>query len=512
MAQTATALAPVPPSFVPPLLDRAQVDRALAKLDDLVADAFVRTGVHGIAVAVVYQDAVVYAKGFGVREVGQPEPIDTDTVFQIASVSKPIASTIVAGVVGGGAIAWDDPVVGHNPSFAVSDPYVTAHATFADLLSHGSGLFTTGGDLLEDLGYDRDYILAHLDRQPLDSFRSSYNYSNFGYTTGAEAAAVAAGTSWEDLADTVLLGPLGMTRSSYRHADYLGHENRARLHVWDRDGDAAGWIAKYDRQPDPQAPAGGASAWIADIARYMLLQLGGGTFADAVIIDPDALAVTHAPHRIPRLPRTPISRAGFYGLGWNVSHDDFGRVRLGHSGAFYLGAATTVILLPGENLGIAVLTNGEPVGVPGGIANGFLDIVNHGAPTVDWLGFYGMVCESMRDSEEAAFDYATRPGDAAPPSALGAYARTYGNDYYGPLTVLAGEGALVMTLGPESAPNTWVLAPDGGDTFTFEPVGENAVERAGVAFRRSADGTVRGVIIDIFDQRGLGTFLRDTAG
>lgn len=365
--------------------------------------------------------------------------------------------------------------------------------------------------MLEDLGYDRAYILAHLDRQPLDSFRSSYNYSNFGYTAGGEAVAVAAGTTWEDLADTVLFEPLGMTRSSYRHADYLAHESRARLHVRGGDAAAAGWVAKFDRDPDPQAPAGGASASIDDVARYMRLQLGGGTFAGEAIIDADALAATHAPHQIPGPPRTPISRAGFYGLGWNVSYDELGRVQIGHTGAFFLGASTTLTLLPGEELGIAVLTNGEPVGVPEGIANSFLEIVQNGAQTVDWLGFYGMIFQAMRDGEAAAFDYATRPGDGKPPSALGEYVGTYSNAYYGPLVVEADGDVLVMTLGPEGAPNTWMLTPYDGDIFSFETIGENAVGRAGVAFRRYPDGTVSDAVIDFYDRTGLGTFRRDTA-
>lgn len=512
IAQTTPSLRATPPAFVPPLLDRAQVDRALGELDGVVADAIARTGVPGVAVAVVYQDEVVYAKGFGVREVGNPERIDNDTVFQLASVSKPMASTIVAGVVGRGGIAWDDPVKTHNPSFMLSDPYVTAHATFADLMSHRTGLSTGAGDLLEDLGFDRAYILAHLDRQPLDSFRSSYHYSNFGYTAGGEAAAVAAGMTWEDLADTVLFEPLGMTRSSFRHADYNARVNRARLHVRVGETNAPGWVAKYDRNPDPQAPAGGASASIDDVARYLRLQLGGGTFAGEEIINADALAVTHAPQQIPGPPRTPLSRVGFYGLGWNVGYDDLGRVGIGHTGAFFLGASTTVSLLPGEALGIAVLSNGEPIGVPEGIANSFLDIAQNGAQTVDWLGFYGMIFQAMRDGEAAAFDYATRPGDAKPPSALGEYVGAYSNAYYGPLVVKMDGNTLVMTLGPERAPNTLVLTPYDGDIFSFETIGENAVGLAGVAFRRHPDGTVSDAVIDFYDQTGLGTFQRDTAG
>ena len=221
--------APVVP--VPPLFTEAAIDKATAALDGIVEDAMKRTGMPGVAVGVVYKDKVIYAKGFGVRELGKPGAIDPDTVFLLASVSKPIASTIVAKLVGDGVVKWDDPAKLHNPAFALNDPYVTEHATLADLLSHRSGLRTGSGDLLEDLGFDRDYILSHLDQQPLDPFRATYHYSNFGYTAGGIAAAVAAGKSWEDLADEVLFKPAGMTTASYRHADYLANKDRAHIHA-----------------------------------------------------------------------------------------------------------------------------------------------------------------------------------------------------------------------------------------------------------------------------------------
>jgi len=113
-----------------------------------VKDAIDRTGVPGMAIAVVCQHRVVYSKGFGGREVGRPEAVDADTVFQPASVSTPLASTVIAEVVGHNVIGWDDPSRGSNPAFALRDPHVTEHATLADLLSHRSGLYTDAGDLL----------------------------------------------------------------------------------------------------------------------------------------------------------------------------------------------------------------------------------------------------------------------------------------------------------------------------------------------------------------------------
>jgi CubicO group peptidase (beta-lactamase class C family) len=163
--------APVVP--VPPLFDEAAIEHALSALDGAVDHAMAQTGVPGIAVGVVYKDEIVYAKGFGVREVGKSEAIDTNTVFLLASVSKSMASTVVAKLVGQRLLAWTDPARKHNPAFALSDPYVTEHTTIVDLLSHRSGLHTGAGDLLEDLGFDRDTILARIDQQPLDPFRST---------------------------------------------------------------------------------------------------------------------------------------------------------------------------------------------------------------------------------------------------------------------------------------------------------------------------------------------------
>lgn len=507
-AQQAAPLRPVPLNPTPPSMTAEQVDGAVAKIDSVVLDAMDRTGVPGVAVAVVYRDQVVFAKGYGVREVGKPEPIDTDTVFMFASVSKPIASTVVARLVGQGLFDWHDPVKQYDPSFELSDPYVTSHATFADLLSHRSGLGTGAGDLLEDLGYDRDYILGHLKQQPLDSFRTSYHYSNFGYTAGGQAAAVAAGRTWEDLAEDTLFKPLGMTRSSYRHADYMAHENRARIHAIGEDPAGPAWVAKYERYPDAEAPAGGASGSIADLAQFLRLQLAEGSFDGKRIVDAAALAATHAPQQIPGPPRTPTSRAGFYGFGWNVSYDERGYLGIGHSGAFYLGAATSVNMVPGEELGIAVLTNAAPIGVAEAIANSFIDIAQNGAQTVDWLGFYGMIFQAMRNADAAGFDYAEPPAAARKPGPLAEYAGVYGNDYYGPITISLAGDALSMTLGPADSSTTRALRPFDGDTFTFETFGENAVGPAGAAFVRDDSGAVTAVVLDYYDTSGLGTFRR----
>jgi CubicO group peptidase (beta-lactamase class C family) len=501
----ASTLPPAPPQ-VSSLLTQQQVAHAVASLDGLVTDAMERTGVPGVAVAVVYRDQVVYSKGFGVREVGKPDGVDADTVFQLASLSKPLASTVIAGVVGRGGIRWDDPVKASNPAFALRDPYVTEHATFADLLSHRSGLHTGAGDLLEDLGFDRGYILDHLDQQPLDPFRSSYNYSNFGFTEAGQAAADSMNTSWEDLAQQTLFGPLSMTETSYRHADYVKAANKALIHV--PTGDRT-WAARYTRDPDAEAPAGGASSSVRDLAQWMRLQLGGGVYAGTQVIDPAALNVTHTPHSVSSPPATPDARTGFYGLGWNVSYDEQGRLQLGHSGAFDLGAATSVLMLPGEQLGIVALTNGRPQGIPEAIGAGFLDVAKNGKPTVDWVTFIGGVFRQIEQADAPETDWSKLPAQPAPGHAPSAYVGTYANSYYGPLDVTADGDDLTMSMGPPDRPTRFALSHYTGDTFTFTSIGENANGLAGAAFTLDAGGTATSVRLDFYDRTGLGTFTRD---
>jgi CubicO group peptidase (beta-lactamase class C family) len=188
------------------------IQAALAQLDTLAARVIMEGGVPGLAIAVVYRDEVVYLKGFGVREAGKSDPVTPDTVFQLASMSKPISATIVAGLVSKGAVSWDDPLVKHMPEFALYDPYVTREVTIRDMFSHRSGLSGAAGNDIEELGYDRAEILRRLRYlKPASSFRSQYAYSNFGLTAGGLAAARAVGRTWEEAAAETLFKPLGMS-------------------------------------------------------------------------------------------------------------------------------------------------------------------------------------------------------------------------------------------------------------------------------------------------------------
>lgn len=373
-----------------PLPDNA-VDSAVAKLDGIADELMSSSGIPGMAVAVVHGGKTLYAKGFGVRDAAKPDKVDTDTVFQLASLSKPLAATVVAHQVGVGALRWDTPVVDELPWFALSDPGVTRMVSVGDLFAHRSGLPDHAGDMLEDLGYDRRGVMERLRLLPLAPFRTSYAYTNFGVTAAAEAVASGAGESWEDLCARVLYRPLGMASTSSRFADFEGRPNRAVGHVKTDNG----YQPRYTRDPDAQSPAGGVSASVDDLTHWLMMVLADGRYNGAGVVDPAALLAALTPQIVSNPPSQQAMRPGFYGYGFNVGTSSAGRTQFSHSGAFTLGAATNVVIIPSADVAIVALTNAAPTGIPETLTAEFADLVQFGEVREDWRKLYAGAFASM---------------------------------------------------------------------------------------------------------------------
>ncbi len=480
-----------------PLPDNA-VGNAVAKLDGIAAELMASSGVPGMAVAVVHNGKAVYAKGFGVREAGKPETVDADTVFQLASLSKPIAATVVAHQVGVRAVSgWDTPVQAHLPWFALSDPAVTRMLTVGDLFAHRSGLPDHAGDGLEDLGYDRRTVLERLRLLPLASFRTSYAYTNFGVTAGAEAVAAAAGTSWEDLSEQVLYRPLGMTSTSSRFADYQSRSNKAVGHV-KVDGR---YQARYTRDADAQSPAGGVSASVNDLTHWLAMMLAGGDVNGTRIVESSALLAALTPQMVSHPPDEPVMRPGFYGYGFNINTTSAGRMEFSHSGAFAVGAGTNFVMIPSADVAIVALTNAAPVGVAEALTAEFADLVQFGQVRHEWRRLYAEAFAPL-DRPFGELSGQQAPADASPPRPLRSYAGSYANSYWGSAVVAESAGALSLSLGPR--PQVYPLKHWDGDVFTFELQGENAppgsISRATFAGDR--------LTLEYFDADKMGTFTR----
>lgn len=479
------------------------VKRAPALAEGLLA----QSGVPGMAVAIVYDDALAFAGGFGVREVGKGDRVDADTVFQLASVSKSLAATVVSAVVGKGTVAWESRMADVHPGFALRDAWPTQNVSLADLFAHRSGLPDHVGDVLEDLGFGRDEVLHRLRYlEPEYSFREGYAYTNFGLTAAACAVAEAVGMSWEDLSRDRLCAPLGMTRTSSRFADYMAQPNRAIPHV--QEGDA--WVVTpMQRDPDPQSPAGGASSTARDVAHWLRLMLGNGVYEGNELIPAAALAPMQRPQAVSRLPANPMrDRAGFYGLGMNVGYTDVGAVQWGHSGAFALGAATAFYMLPASGFGVVALTNGAPSGVPEAFCLSVLELATTGDVTRDWLALVGPMVAATEPTYGAGTDWASPPADATPPLPDAAYAGTYRNDYYGDAEIAAVTEGLVLRIGPRAL--EFPLKHYSRDTFSWQPIGENALGRSGLSFLIGPDGRASAFRDEYLDTDGAGALTRSS--
>lgn len=511
---------PVPPGNPAALpgvpTDDAFIARAVGQVDAIAQDAMDRSGIPGMAVAVVHGGKVVFAKGYGVREVGRTDAVDADTAFQLASVSKPIGATVVAAEVGKGTVDWTTPVVDHLPGFTLADPTVTGNVTIADLYAHRSGLPNHAGDDLEDLGYDRQQIFDRLKYLPLNPLRAVYNYTNFGMTAGAESVAAAAGTDWSTLSARDLYTPLGMSATSSDFAAFQANPNHAALHA---PAPGGGYAATYVRDPDAQTPAGGVSASANDVAKWMALVLAGGKAPDGTqLVDDAALrtALTPVMRSADGSPTPDVidARAGFYGEGFGISNDATGRVRVSHSGAFASGGGTTVLMIPNLDLGIVVLTNATANGTAESVTSAFADVAELGAQQYDWLTAYQKIFATI-NAPQGDLVGRTPPAAPAPAAANSAYVGTYQNDYFGPITVGESGGGLVLTAGPRQV--QYQLTHWDGQTFTFEPVGNRGSEPAGenvddgsisaVTFTLTGD-TASSVTVEQWNKNGLGTFTR----
>lgn len=186
----------------PNAVTEEKLQAAIPELQRMIKMAICEGRVPGLAVGIVYKGHVAYLEGFGVREVGRPELVNSDTVFQVASVSKAISSTVISSLVSDGTVKWDDPVVKYDPRFALSNPNVTTKVTIGDFFAHRSGLPGGAGNDLELVGFKQPTIMYRLRfPPPAYPFRDGYQYSNFGLTEGGLAAAKAAGEDWASLAD-----------------------------------------------------------------------------------------------------------------------------------------------------------------------------------------------------------------------------------------------------------------------------------------------------------------------
>jgi CubicO group peptidase (beta-lactamase class C family) len=436
LASATTALAQRAP-VVPPDLD-TYVQRVMKSFD-----------VSGIALAVVKDDEVVVAKGYGVRKAGEPTPVDGRTLFGIASNTKVFTATALGLLVEQGKLQWDAPVVNYLPWFQLYDPYVTRELTIRDLLVHRSGLGLGAGDLLwwPPSTYDRKEIARRLRYiRPATSFRSAYAYDNVLYLVAGEVIEAVSGQSWEDFVASRVLAKVGMTSTNVRHSAAAAGGNVATPHAA-VDGRVRP-IAPFDS--DNTNPAGGVNSCAEDMARWLKVLLNEGKLPDgSTLVSPAtwrqiSTPVTPEPNGPPP-PELPALRSNFRGYALGLEARDFkGYKVLTHTGGLP-GYVSRVLMIPELKLGVAVLTNQESGEAFDAIAYSIADAYVGGGHT-DWLDGY----EKIRARNEASVAAADRKTTSArnvaskPSLPLASYAGTYRDTWYGDIAIAVEDGKLVM--------------------------------------------------------------------
>ncbi|HEL3749308.1 TPA: serine hydrolase [Stenotrophomonas maltophilia] len=414
----------------------------LQDLDATVERVRAQFDVPGIAVAVVKDGKVVLERGWGVREQGRPDPVQADTLFAIASNTKAFTATSLNLLAEDGKLKMDDKVIDHLPSFRMSDPFVTGQMTIRDLLSHRSGLSLGAGDLLfwPATAYSNAEVVERLGKVPLKGgFRESYAYDNILYAVAQQVIEHVSGMSYQQFLQTRIFDKVGMAGTRY-NADHL------------RPGDkAAVGHAQYDfkdlRTVAPltwsnNAGAGGIYSSAHDMARWMQVQLAEGALADGSplftaksqqqmwrMITPQSIPAPSVPELAPARPNF----AG-YGEGWSLS-DYRGQKLVWHTGG-WPGMVSRLTLVPGEKLGVVVLTNQEVGAAFNAITLSVLDAYL-GADKHDWVDAYAKAVAKGQDKADEAWakHQAARVRGSTPSLPLAGYTGTFRDRWYGGMQI-----------------------------------------------------------------------------
>lgn len=452
-----------------------------ADFDDFVTKSMKKYNVPGASVAIVDGDRV-YVRGYGVRSANKPGAVDADTIFMLASNTKPFTAALLATMVDEKKIDWNDRVIDYLPEFVLKDAYATRMCTPKDLLAHRTGLPPFAGDNLEALGFSRDEALRRIRyMEPACSFREKAHYSNPGFFTAGMLAARLGGDSYENLIKKKILEPLSMTRSGVSSSDY-SKANVADAHEPLSEGGSK--VVPWDSS-DVFGPAGSITSTASDMARWMQMQLSHGAIDGKQVISPESMTEMHTPAMVDEpgfAEMPPIDKhSGLsYGLGWGIYHYK-GHEIIEKAGA-RTGMRSSVVLVPDKHLGVAVMANQNLTVLPEAIRAFVIDKMVAPADTDLQAG----ISEANQKIVKMFGPQPPVVSTTKPTLALDAYTGDYENQLYGTVKIYLDAGKLRWQAGPAKisgpighvAYDTFLLAWPPGRislpeevTFTLAPDG-----------------------------------------
>ena len=350
-----TILLPVPAMALQPAAGTAvaatssTLEEKLARIERELEAERQKQHIPALSIAIVKDDKVIFAKGFGLRDVEKNLPAEAETVYSIGSQTKAFTSMLCAMMVDQGKISFDDTVVSRLPWFQLKTPDFTQAVTIRDALSHRTGLQRT--DLLWAGGKvsRREAIEQLRFAEPFAPMRTTFLYNNLMFMTAGELAASIGGyPAWEPMVREKIIAPLGMTSTSITTAEAKKDPRLAVGYSWQEE--TKSFKALPVRVMDTCGPAGGIYSNVLDMSQWVRCMLRKGEL-DGVKL----LSNTDLFEKDLWAPQNPIGNGESYGLGWMIGN--FKGKKVVHHGGNIDGYACMVALLPEENLGLVLLHN-----------------------------------------------------------------------------------------------------------------------------------------------------------
>jgi CubicO group peptidase (beta-lactamase class C family) len=420
----------------------------LAAMDQIGDEAVEWFNVAGAGIAVVYHGKVVYANGFGFRDVVNEVPMDADTLFAIGSTTKAMTATVLGMLVDDGKLDFDARVRDFLPSFRLSDDRVGDALTIRDLITHRSGM--PRHDLLwynQNVG-TREELIGRLQHLELTAgVRETFQYNNLMFMTAGHLGARAADRDdWEALMRERLLQPLGMARTNLSVLDSVNDANHALPYRVDEEE-----LKEIPfRRIDLIGPAGSVNSSVNEMTAWLKLNLGGGVFDDRRLVSKAVLDDVQS-HHMPAARATPdpMMSPAVYGLGWMVGTYR-GRKHLYHGGGID-GFTTNVMLLPEDSLGLVAFTN-TASSLPQWLNLAAADLVL-GHDDRDWIGEALARAEALeqRQQSQAKERDPRHRRRTKPTHPVAQYAGDYRHPGYGHLEVVLDRGSMAARINDMTA-------------------------------------------------------------
>ncbi len=421
---------------------------------ELAGRAMSEFSVPGMAIGIVKDGQVLLSKGYGVRETGKPELVDTATLFKIASNSKAFTTAALAVLVDDGLVSWDGLVIDYIPEFRMKDPWVTANFTVKDLLTHRSGLAPFAGDMLlwpePNTFTAKDIIYALRFFEPVSSFRTRYAYDNLLYIVAGEIIPRVSGKTWGEFVEGRVMRPAGMKRCFADTIPKKQMRNLATPH-----GIIEGELSVIERgripaQPPVSAAAGGVICSLDDMLTWVRMQLRHGTTpAGDTLFSTAQSEEMWKPQMLLGVSERDfaLNRTHFkaYGLGWRLA-DVHGYKEVSHTGTL-AGMKSYVVMIPELELGVVLLTNGSSSAARSSVVN---TIVRSFMPVepVDWVQM--MLAEEgseQEDNSPAVIVDEPEEGACKPckPPDLTQFTGLYRDPWFGDVNIQLEDGQLVFS-------------------------------------------------------------------